>query len=63
MMEIWTSFAKNGIPSIDNDEWLVFKSNYRKYVLLDEKIEVMQGLKAQKVTLISEAYDTVRNKF
>ena len=37
MMEIWTSFAKNGIPSIDNDEWLVFKSNYRKYILLKEK--------------------------
>ncbi len=41
MMEIWTSFAKNGIPSMNNDEWLVFNSNYRKYVLLDEKIEVM----------------------
>ncbi len=63
MMEIWTSFAKNGIPSIDNDEWLVFKPNYRKYVLLDEKIEVMQVLRAQKVTLIIEAYDTVRNNF
>ena len=63
MMEIWTSFAKNGIPSIDNYEWLVFKPNYRKYVLLDEKIEVMQVLRAQKVALIIEAYDTVRNNF
>ena len=57
MMEIWTSFAKNGIPSIDTDEWPEFESNYQKYVLLDENIEVKQGLRAEKVTLINEAYD------
>ena len=63
MMEIWTSFAKNGIPSIATTEWPEFESNYQSYVLLDENIEVKQGLRAKKVTLINEAYDRVRGDF
>ena len=63
MMELWTSFAKNGIPSIATTEWPEFESNYQSYVLLDENIEVKQGLRAEKVTLINEAYDRVRGDF
>ena len=63
MMEIWTSFAKNGIPSINTKEWPEFESNNQKYVLLDENIEVKQGLRAKKITLINEAYDRVRDNF
>lgn len=63
MMEIWTSFARDGIPSLDDEEWPKFKVNNPKYVLLDEKIEVKEGLRTEKVRLINEAYDRVRDDF
>ena len=63
MMKIWTSFAKNGIPSLDSEEWPKFESKDQKYVLLDERIEIKKGLRTEKVRLINEAYDKVRNDF
>ena len=63
MMKIWTSFAKNGIPSLDTEEWPKFESKDQKYVLLDERIEIKKGLRTEKVRLINEAYDKVRNDF
>ena len=63
MMKIWTSFAKNGIPSLDTEEWPKFDSKDQKYVLLDERIEIKKGLRIEKVRLINEAYDKVRNDF
>ena len=63
MMEIWTSFAKDGIPSLGTKEWPIFDLKNRRYVLLDEKIEIKEGLRPEKVRLINEAYDRVRNDF
>ncbi|MDC1251716.1 carboxylesterase family protein [Gammaproteobacteria bacterium] len=63
MMKIWTSFAKNGVPSLDTKEWPKFESKDQKYVLLDERIEIKKGLRTEKVRLINEAYDKVRNDF
>ena len=62
-MEIWTSFAKNGTPSLGSGNWPAFETNDQKYVLLDEKIEIKEGLRTEKVRLINEAYDRVRNDF
>ena len=63
MMEIWTSFAKDGIPSLGATEWPIFDPKNQRYVLLDEKIEIKEGLRPEKVRLINEAYDRVRNDF
>ena len=63
MMEIWTSFAKNGTPSLGSENWPPFETNDQKYVLLDEKIEIKEGLRTEKVRLINEAYDRVRKDF
>ena len=63
MMEIWTSFAKDGIPSLGTKEWPIFDPKNQRYVLLDEKIEIRDGLRTRKVRLINEAYDKVRNNF
>jgi para-nitrobenzyl esterase len=63
MMEIWTSFAKDGTPSLGAKEWPIFDPKNQRYVLLDEKIEIKEGLRPEKVRLINEAYDRVRNDF
>ena len=63
MMEIWTSFAKDGIPSLGKEEWPIFDKKNQRYVLLDENIEIKDSLRTRKVQLINEAYDKVRNTF
>ena len=63
MMEIWTSFAKDGIPSLGKEEWPIFDQKNQRYVLLDENIEIKDGLRTRKVQLLNEAYDKVRNTF
>ena len=63
MMEIWTSFAKDGIPSLGKEKWPIFDQKNQRYVLLDENIEIKDGLRTRKVQLINEAYDKVRNTF
>ena len=63
MMEIWTSFAKDGKPSLIKKEWPIFDPDSQRYVLLDENIEVKDSFRTRKVRLINEAYDKVRNNF
>ena len=63
MMEIWTSFAKDGTPSLGTKEWPIFDPKNQRYVLLDENIEIRDGLRTRKVRLINEAYERVRNNF
>ena len=63
MMEIWTSFAKDGKPSLVKEEWPIFDLDSQRYVLLDENIEIKDSFRTRKVRLINEAYDKVRNSF
>ena len=63
MMEIWTSFAKDGKPSLIKEEWPIFDPDSQRYVLLDENIEIKDSFRTRKVRLINEAYDKVRDNF
>ena len=42
---------------------IYFKIPQKIKVLLDENIEIRDGLRTRKVRLINEAYDRVRNNF
>jgi carboxylesterase type B len=64
MMDIWTSFAKTGNPSLPGEfEWPVFEMKTQKYISLGTVIEEKQNLRTPQVALINEAYKNSKVKF
>jgi para-nitrobenzyl esterase len=64
MMDIWTSFAKTGNPSLPGEfEWPVFEMKTQKYISLGSVIEEKQNLRSPQVALINAAYKNSKVNF
>lgn len=64
MMDIWTSFAKTGNPSLPGEfEWPVFEMKTQKYISLGSVIEEKQNLRSPQVALINAAYKNSKVDF